>query len=187
MLVEYVKYNSMKKNWIKYIVTFFSILLFRLLPWRAPNVEPIMAVIMPLSKTYGAIMSFVFGAGSMILFDLITSGVGIWTFFTALSYGLIGLCAYWFLKNKSSRKSYTAYAIISTIAFDVVTGILVGPIFYGQPWTSAIIGQIPFTFYHLLGNIAFAILLSPVLEWWFSKEERIVINNKLIYSFSLDK
>ena len=177
----------MKKNWLKYIVTFFSIILFRLIPWRAPNVEPIMAVIMPLSKTYGAIMAFVFGASSMVLFDLITSGIGIWTFFTALCYGLIGLCAYWFLRKKEGWKSYTTYAIISTLGFDIVTGILVGPIFYNQSWMSAIVGQIPFTLYHLMGNIAFALLLSPVFEWWFAKEEKIVIANKLIYSFSLDK
>lgn len=183
----YAKYNYMKKNWIKYILTFLSIILFRLLPFRVPNVEPIMAVIMPLSKTYVAVMAFVFGASSMVLFDLITSGIGIWTFFTALCYGLIGLSAYWFLRGKQGWKGYTVYAIISTLAFDIITGVLVGPIFYNQPWISAIVGQIPFTIYHLIGNISFALLLSPVFEYWFNKEERIVINNKLIYNFSVDK
>lgn len=172
---------------MKYIITFFSIIIFRLIPWRVPNVEPIMAVIMPLSKTYGAIMAFVFGASSMVLFDLITFGVGIWTFFTALCYGLIGLCAYWFLRNKEGSDGYITYAIISTLAFDIITGILVGPIFYNQSWRIAIIGQIPFTLYHLAGNVVFALFLSPIFEWWFKKEEHIVINNNLIHSFTLDK
>lgn len=53
---------------------------------------------------------------------------------------------------------------------------MMGPIFYGQSWISAILGQIPFTLRHLAGNTFFAIVLAP----WFY--EKIMKNPKLEFS-----
>ena len=178
MWLEVAKYN-MKKNWIKYIISFFAVLAIRLIPFRAPNVEPIMTAIMPLGKVYGAVMAFVFGVTSIVLFDSITSGIGSWTFFSAFSYGIIGLFAYWFFKNRTGWKNYALYAFVATIAFDAVTGLIPGPLFYNQPFVVALVGQIPFTLMHLVSNVAFAILLSPIIERWFAREK--VPNKKLAF------
>jgi len=132
-----------------------------------------MATIMPIGKIYGGIMSFVFGSLSIIIYDLLTFGIGPWTFFTGIAYGLVGLLSYWVLKNKSGWKSYASYAVIATIAYDIVTGLIPGPLFYGQSFVVALIGQIPFTAIHLLGNIPFAILVSPLLERWLVKESPV--------------
>lgn len=167
------------KKFLKYILTFISVLLIRLIPFRAPNVEPLMAVIMPVGKTYGGIVSFVFGSLSIIIYDLLTSGIGTWTFFTGINYGLIGLLSYWILKNKSGWKSYASYAVIATIAYDAITGLIPGPLFYNQPFIIALVGQIPFTEMHLLGNVSFAILLSPLLEKWLIKESPIHLTSSL--------
>lgn len=162
---------------LKYITTFLTVLLFRLLPFRAPNVEPIMATIMPIGKVGGYIASFSFGFFSIFLFDLFTSGIGIWTLVTALSYGLVGFFAKVYFKNHSGWKSYAKYAFVSTLIYDIVTGLSVGPLFFGQSFMVALIGQIPFTVLHLIGNISFAIVLSPVIEKWIlsdvKKEVRI--------------
>ena len=158
------------RNWTKYILAFLSILVFRLIPFRAPNVEPIMSAIMPIGKTYGPVMSLFFAAFSILLYDMITSGIGIWTFFTAMTYGIIGLCSYYYFKKRSGWKHYGAYAAAATIAFDAITGLIPGPVFFGQPFMGALIGQIPFTLMHLVSNVSFAILLSPVLEKWFVKQ-----------------
>ena len=170
----------MKKS-IKFIIIFLSAFVIRLLPFRAPNVEPIMASIMPLGKVYGGPMAFIFGFLSIVLFDSVTSGFGIWTLVTAISYGILGLGAYYYFKNRRGRANYAIYAIIGTIFYDVVTGLTIGPLFFHQSFTISLIGQIPFTALHLLGNVSFAIVLSPVIEKWMVKESRrSVITEKVL-------
>lgn len=153
---------------VKYIVIFLSAFLIRLVPFRAPNVEPVMAAIMPLGKTYSKFVAFAFGFFSIVLFDSVTSGLGIWTIVTALAYGLLGIGAHYFFQNRSGWKNYAAYAVIATIFYDAVTGLTIGPLFFHQSFFVSVIGQIPFTIIHLLGNVSFAIVLSPVIERWVS-------------------
>lgn len=161
------------KNWIKYTITFVSVIAFRLMPFRAPNVEPIMAVIMPLSKTHSKFMTFAFGFLGIAIFDSITSGFGIWTLVTAIAYGLLGLGASYYFQNRSGWKSYALYAFIGTLVYDIFTGLSIGPLFFHQSFVASLVGQIPFTLIHLLGNVSFAIVLSPVIEKWLVKEERV--------------
>lgn len=169
--------NNYVKNWFKFVLGFVVCLLIRLIPFRPPNIEPIMATVMPFSRAYGKGAGFLFAFGSMVLFDLLVGKVGIWTFITAIAYGLVGLGATVYFKNKKNTAwNYAKYAIISTILFDAVTGFTIGPIFFGQPFVAAVIGQIPFTALHLLGNISFALVLSPALYTF-------VIQNKNLESF----
>lgn len=171
------------KNWSKYTIAFLSVFLFRLIPFRAPNVEPIMATIMPLGKGYGKIMAFGFGFLSIVLFDSITSGIGIWTLITALAYGILGLGASFYFKNRSGWKSYASYAVIATIFYDAITGLTIGPLFFHQSFIVSLVGQIPFTALHLLGNVSFAIVLSPVIEkWLITKEEKVAVKNVVLVS-----
>ena len=158
------------KKWLKYIIAFLTVLIVRLMPFRAPNLEPIMAVQMPMGKRFGAVMSFAFGALSIAIYDAITSGWGVWTLVTALLYGLIGFGAYFYFKNRSGWKNYASYAIIATIVYDALTGLTIGPLFFHQSFMVSLVGQIPFTLLHLLGNVSFAIVLSPVIERWMTKE-----------------
>lgn len=158
------------KKWLKYIIAFLTVLIIRLIPFRAPNLEPIMAFQMPLGKKYGALMSFIFGALSIAIYDSLTSGWGIWTLITALAYGLVGFGAYFYFKNRSGWKSYASYAVIATIIYDVLTGLTIGPLFFHQSFMVSLVGQIPFTAIHLLGNVSFAIVLSPIIEMWLVRE-----------------
>ena len=52
-----------------------------------------------------------------------------------------------------------------------VTGLTIGPLLFHQSFIVSLIGQIPFTLLHLLGNVSFAIVLSPAIERWLVKEE----------------
>lgn len=160
------------KNWLKYTIAFLSVFIIRFLPFRAPNVEPVMAVIMPLSKKYNSFFVFIFGAFSIILFDLVTSGLGIWTLVTAVIYGLIGYTSSFYFKNRSGWKNYALYAFFATIVYDVLTGLTIGPLFFHQSFMASLVGQIPFTILHLLGNVSFAIVISPVIERWVLSEEK---------------
>ena len=156
----------MKKNWIRYILGFIGVLIIRLVPFRAPNIEPVLAAQMPFSKVFGVLPAFLFGSLSIIVYDLLTSGLGIWTIVTAVIYGLLGVVSFYFFKNRSGWKNYAIFAFIATIVYDAITGLTIGPIFFGQSIMAAAIGQIPFTAMHLLGNVSFAIVLSPVIEMW---------------------
>lgn len=171
--------NYKQNNWFKYAIGFIACLLIRLIPFRPPNIEPILATQMPFSKAYGKIAGFSFAFLSIILFDILTVKVGMWTFITAGAYGLLGLWASIYFKNKNNNSwNYAKFAIMGTLVFDVVTGLSVGPLFFHQPFMEAMIGQIPFTALHLVGNVCFAILFSPLLY-------KYVIENKKLETESI--
>jgi len=156
--------NADKKNYFKFALGLILCLLVRLIPFRAPNVEPILATTMPFGKAYGALAGFSFAILSILLYDLLTGTLGMQTFFTAGAYGIIGLWSgIYFKKYNGNAWSYVRFAIIGTLFFDALTGLTVGPIFFHQSFFGSLIGQIPFTALHLTGNIVFAFVLSPVI------------------------
>lgn len=166
----------------KYVIGWSIVLLSRLIPFRPPNVEPIMATIMPFSKRYGWLGGFIFGLSSIVIFDVITGKVGVWTMITGVAYGLVAVGASVFFQGRpTNRKSYVQYAIIGTIAYDALTGLTIGPLFFGQTFMSSLIGQIPFTLWHLGGNITFAAIFSPLIYNW------VVDNKNLELSFVIKK
>jgi len=153
----------MKK--FKIFTVFIGCLLFRLMPFRAPNLEPIMASIMPLGRKYGALLAFFFGFLSMALYDVFTH-FGVWTWTTGITYGLIGVAStFYFKKFKTSAFNFAVFTFFATISFDLITGVLFAPMFH-QTIFSALVLQIPFTALHLAGNIGLALTLSPILNKW---------------------
>ena len=166
-LVQFAYYMKEKnKNWLLYGLGFVFCFFVRLLPFRSPNIEPVLAFSSPFSRTHGTLSGFVFGFMSIVLFDSVTSGLGMWTVVTAFAYGIIGAGAHLYFKNKSTRnnpKDYAVYAFFATIAYDAITGLTVGPLFFHQPFMNALVGQVPFTMLHLVGNVTFAFLVSPFI------------------------
>ncbi len=161
----------------KILIVFIGCLLFRLLPLRAPNVEPIMASVMPLGRKYDAAVGFLFGFLSIFLYDLITH-FGSWTWIAAITYGVIGaVSVIYFTKAKTSILNFAIFASFATIIFDFVTGVLFAPMF-GETMATAFILQIPFTVIHLAGNIGFAITLSPILNRWFLQDSVAMMSVK---------
>lgn len=154
-------------------------LLIRLIPFRPPNIEPILATQMPFSRAYGKLAGFFFAFLSIFLYDIITTKLGLWTFITAVAYGLLAIWAGFYFKNKANNSwNYAKFAVMGTLAYDIVTGLSIGPIFFQQPFMTALIGQIPFTALHLIGNVCFAVVLSPLIY-------RFIIENKKFESASL--
>ena len=161
---------------LKFIIGWSAVFLYRLIPFRLPNVEPMLATMMPFSKRYGVKGSFLFGFLGIVLFDAITSGWGIWTLVTALAYGALGPVSHWYFKNRqASVKHFVTFGIYGTLAYDAVTGLTIGPLFQGQSFMVALVGQIPFTLLHLAGTVVFATLLSPVLYRWVVQNEALEI------------
>lgn len=158
---------------LKFVIGWVLALGLRLIPFRPPNFEPILATQMPFSKRFGAWPSFVFAAANIAIYDLVTGKLGQWTLITAVAYGLLALIAAPYFKKRSSVWNYAVFAVIGTILYDAVTGLSIGPLFFGQPFAEAFFGQIPFTLYHLLGNTALAITLSPAIERWITANDSL--------------
>lgn len=180
------KYKNMKtnqKNYFKYALGFLFCLLLRLIPFRAPNIETILAVQMPFARIYGNIASFSFGFFSIIVYDLLTSTFGAQTFIVSITYGFLGLWAVkYFQKIKDEENkswNYIKFAFMSTIIFDIVTGLSVGPLFFHQSFLSALVGQIPFTILHLVGNMTFAYILSPAIYNFALKKKKSEMQNPI--------
>lgn len=168
--------NTTSTNWLKLSVAWLVCFGLRLIPFRAPNVEPIMATLMPFSKKSGVVASFLFGFTSIFFYDLITSGIGSWTWSTAITYGLVGIVATLFFKNRASKAlNYVGFAIVSTLAYDFITGIVLGPLLQHQNIMQAIAGQIPFTALHLLGNVLLAAVVSPLIYRWVIDNPALVL------------
>jgi uncharacterized membrane protein len=157
---------SISTGSLKFTIGWVAVFLFRLIPFRPPNFEPMLATVMPFSKRYGLWGSFAFGFFGIVLYDAITSGWGSWTLVTAICYGLLGIAAHYFFRNRATTISnFLAFGIPATVAYDAVT-MLIGPVFNHQSFTLALAGQVPFTLMHLAGTITFSVLLSPALYRW---------------------
>lgn len=167
---------------LKFFIGWTAVFLFRLIPFRPPNFEPMLATVMPFSKRYGLLGSFLFGFLGIVLYDAVTSGWGSWTWVTAICYGLLGVGAHYFFKNReASVKNFLIFGVPGTVAYDAVT-MMIGPIFNNQPLAVALIGQIPFTLMHVAGTITFSVLLAPALYRWIVQNESLELSLNRMYT-----
>ncbi|MDO8576640.1 MAG: hypothetical protein Q7R90_05025 [bacterium] len=173
---------SISSGTLKFVIGWAAVFLFRLIPFRPPNFEPMLATVMPFSKRYGILGSFLFGFLGIVLFDAVTSGWGSWTWVTAICYGLLGVAAHLFFKHReASVKNFLLFGIPGTVLYDAVT-MMIGPVFGKQTFILALSGQIPFTLMHLTGTIVFSVLLSPALYRWVIESERLELS--FLYTFA---
>lgn len=178
---------SISTGWLKLVLGFAAVFIIRMLPMRPANFEPMLATIMPFSTRFGFITSFLFGFLGIALFDAVTSGIGIWTVIAGFMYGALGAGAHlFFQKCEPSTKNFLAFGIVGTIVYDVMTGLTVGPLAFGQPLMVAIVGQIPFTLMHLLGTVVFTLALSPALLKWVVRNDTLeipVLSSRIAHVF----
>jgi hypothetical protein len=169
------------KNIIKYIIGLAAVIGLRLIP-HPPNVEPIMSTMMPFAKRWGWAAGFLFSLVAILSFDLITGTLGLWSIVTISTYSLLGAAAGLYFKNKKNKvRYYVGFSVIGTLVYDAITGIGTGMLFFNQTFMATFLGQIPFTLYHLAGNIALAFIVSPFLYKW------VLENPKLEFQPVVDK
>ncbi|MBU3942101.1 MAG: hypothetical protein KKF74_04270, partial [Nanoarchaeota archaeon] len=60
-----------------------------------------------------------------------------------------------------------------TLIYDAITGIGTGMLFFKQSFMLTLMGQIPFTLYHLAGNIVLAAIVSPLLYKWVLENKQL--------------
>ena len=132
---------------------------------------------MPVGRTYGAFAGFLFSFLSILLYDIATHTLGVRTIFTAGAYGVVGLASVYYFKNREVKTiDYVRFAIYGTLFFDIVTGLTVGPIFFHQSFIGSLVGQIPFTALHLLGNVILSACLSPGLYHFLIRKKKFMVS-----------
>ncbi|MBU1197590.1 hypothetical protein KJ765_03680 [Candidatus Micrarchaeota archaeon] len=149
---------------IKFIIGIVFTMLFRLLHMPLPNLEPIMGTTIPFARKMGKYAGMTFAFLALVSFDFITGRIGAWTVYTGIAYSAVGyFAAGYFAKRKLKLKNTIPFAVGATLFYDALTAVLFGWQF-GQPLSITMMGQIPFTLYHLLGNIAAVGILTPLIN-----------------------
>ena len=142
-----------------------------------PNNDPIMAVTLPYAKR-GRVAAFVFPVLAMVLFDLLSRRVGIWTLVTAGTYGLIGLGFSSLYSRRAAhgrvvgRGTFFLSGIVGVLIFDFVTGPAMSSALFQVTFAQAFVGQVPFTLKHLVSVSLYAVVVSPLLDWALGRVER---------------
>lgn len=154
------------KYWWNFLLALCWCEVFRCMPGRFANVEPIMALLMPASRIYGKIGGLIFGSGAIVLYDVITWSWGWWTVIDATAYGMVGVLFSIVLQNGHlSLGRYLQCAVVGVLFYDGVTGLVCGPLCFGQSLQDAFVGQIPFTIMHLCGVIVWTCAVSKGAEY----------------------
>ncbi len=136
-----------------------------------PNVEPIMGVMLPYAKKYGAAVGALFALLALASIDFVTGRVGLWTLYCGFAYAALGFAAGKYLpKHALSRWRFAGFAAVGVVAYDAVTALAFG-LQFGQPLWATALAQIPFTAMHLLGGVGFAFIASPLLSRYFVEAE----------------
>jgi len=111
---------------------------------------------------HAAIFAFV----AMFVFDYFTSGIGVWTWVTAITYaGLAVLFGLLFKRIKQVKfVHYIGATTIGVLIFDLITGPGLSTIIFHQPLLITILGQIPFTLMHLASAVTYTFFFVPLLD-----------------------
>jgi len=175
LLVQKYMFKKIE-NSVRFFFGLITCILLRLVQ-PFPNVEPIMATMMPFAGKFGKVSGFLFASVSLVSFDFISGRLGMWTVYTGIAYGLVGIAASVFLGGirNVSRRHFVAFAFFGTIFYDAVTAFFFGLQFH-QPLLMTAVAQVPFTLYHLAGNLVFAAAVSPLIQ------KHIVENKSLALS-----
>ncbi|MCX6803857.1 MAG: hypothetical protein NTY48_04785 [Candidatus Diapherotrites archaeon] len=134
-----------------------------------PNNDPILALALPSAKK-NLVPAILFAFLCMFSFDFFAGKFGVWTIITSLTYaGVILVLGLFFSKIKIlSLKHYFFAGIFGVLLFDTITGPLMSTFIFRQSFLVTVLGQIPFTMYHLASVSSyvtfFAIVLDPVVR-----------------------
>lgn len=135
-----------------------------------PNNDPIIPGILPAAATKRFGAAVLLPLVSVLAFDLLTTGVSAWTGVVSVTYVLLTLLVsrlYKVLRRNGARihgrLTYVAMGVGCVLLFDGITGILFPPLLWGLSFRQAVLGQIPFTLWHLSSVTVYAAVVSPVL------------------------
>jgi len=124
-----------------------------------------MACILPASRK-SVFKAALFAFAAMVFFDIITMKLGPWTLVTSVTYAALALFfAFCFKRLKKVHfRHFIGLSAVGVILFDIITGPIMSTLMFNQPLWFSIIGQIPFTLFHLVSAVSYTFFLVPVLD-----------------------
>lgn len=133
-----------------------------------PNVQPVTAIIIIAGIILGPASAFILSILITFLSNMLL-GMGIWTVWQIISWGLIGIICGMLGKM---FKNLPLYVIVS---IGLISGYFYGFIISlttyqvtGKFWPYYILG-LPFDTYHAIGNVVFILLLYPIIKYLMEK------------------
>lgn len=151
------------------IISFVSAgVLGRILMQPLPSVEPITFFAMLTGWLFGGKKGFVAGASAAYLSNFFMfGGQGIWTLFQMLGLGTAGFLA-GFLRKGAKISECLVITAIATLLFEVVMNLNSLIFLPGNIFTIFFLA-LPFTFVHLISNLAFSALLPKLKRYVYEK------------------
>ncbi|SFA73206.1 energy-coupling factor transport system substrate-specific component [Lentibacillus halodurans] len=133
-----------------------------------PNVQPVTSLIIICGLLLGPIAAVILAVLTTFLSNMLL-GMGIWTVWQVVSWGIIGIISGWLGKFPGKTPIY------GIVIFAVFSGYLYG--FMISLTTYSIAGKfwpyylasLPFDTYHAIGNAVFIILLYPIISHFFKR------------------
>jgi len=167
--------NSILKSEIKNLLMFAGLLSLavggRIALQFVPSVEPIIPIAIATGLALGVREGFALGGSAYIISNFFVWGLqGPWTIFQALGAAIPGAAAGLVGKTKKpSSRDIIVLSVLGTIFFEIVmnfsgslmgiglfTGLIGLPLYF--------LTSLPFSTVHIVSNIAFAKLCSPILK-----------------------
>lgn len=133
-----------------------------------PNVQPATAIIIICGILMGPVAAIIITIVITFLSNMIL-GMGIWTVWQIISWGIIGILAG--LLGKVYKKIPVYVLAISGAFSGYLYGFIISLTTYqvtGKFWPYYVLG-LPFDTYHAIGNVVFIVLLYPLLTYLFKK------------------
>lgn len=133
-----------------------------------PNVQPVTSIIIIAGLMMGPLAALVLALLTTFLSNMLL-GMGIWTVWQIISWGIIGIISG--LLGKAFKKIPFYILIIFSIFCGYLYGFIISLTTYqisGLFWPYYLAG-LPFDTYHAIGNAAFMILLYPMITYLFKK------------------
>lgn len=133
-----------------------------------PNVQPVTSILIIAGVFLGPISAFLLAILITFLSNIVL-GMGIWTIWQIMSWGIIGVLSG--LIGKFFKRTPLFLLIIFSIFCGYLYGFIISLTTYqisGKFWAYYIAG-LPFDTNHAVGNAIFIILLYPTIAYFFKK------------------
>ena len=142
----------------------------RILLSPIPNVQPVTVIVLLAGIRMGAKES-IFLSSIIALFSNLILGHGIWTFYQAAAWSLIGCLGAFFSDKLNTLNKLIFISILSAFLFNWIVSISILHSVGFELFLPYIVAGIPYDLLHAVGNVTFMIWLSSPLSEIMSRNE----------------
>ena len=135
----------------------------RILLSPIPNIQPVTVIVLLVGIRMGA-KEAIFLSSIIALFSNLILGHGIWTFYQAVAWSLIGCLGALFSDKLNTLNRLIFISILSAFLFNWIVSISILHSVGFELFLPYIVAGIPYDLLHVVGNVTFMIWLSSPLS-----------------------